>query len=70
MDSYKGKQKQNPSNEYNIFDKYRGEEKRDRIRHGFLDKKLKKNLHGFGLLANYADRATAACWRSSANFCG
>jgi hypothetical protein len=27
-------------------------------------------LHGFGLRANYADRATAACWRSSANFCG
>jgi hypothetical protein len=25
--------------------------------------------HGFGPLANYADRATAACWRSSANFC-
>jgi hypothetical protein len=25
---------------------------------------------GFGPLANYADRATAACWRSSANFCG
>jgi hypothetical protein len=24
----------------------------------------------FGPLANYADRATAACWRSSANFCG
>jgi hypothetical protein len=30
----------------------------------------KKNLRGFGPLANYADRATAACWRSSANFCG
>jgi hypothetical protein len=27
-------------------------------------------LRGFGPLANYADRATAACWRSSANFCG
>jgi hypothetical protein len=25
-------------------------------------------LRGFGPLANYADRATAACWRSSANF--
>jgi hypothetical protein len=25
---------------------------------------------GFGPLANYADRATAACWRSNANFCG
>jgi hypothetical protein len=23
---------------------------------------------GFGPIANYADRATAACWRSSANF--
>jgi hypothetical protein len=31
--------------------------------------KLKK-LCGFGPLANYADRATAASWRSSANFCG
>jgi hypothetical protein len=29
----------------------------------------KKNLRGFGPLANYADRATAASWRSSANFC-
>jgi hypothetical protein len=28
----------------------------------------KKKLRGFGPLANYADRATAACWRSSANF--
>jgi hypothetical protein len=27
-------------------------------------------LRGFGPLANYADRATAACWRSNANFCG
>jgi hypothetical protein len=27
-------------------------------------------LRGFGPLANYAYRATAACWRSSANFCG
>jgi hypothetical protein len=27
-------------------------------------------LRGFGPLANYADRATAACWRSSASFCG
>jgi hypothetical protein len=27
-------------------------------------------LRGFGPLANYADRATAASWRSSANFCG
>jgi hypothetical protein len=33
-------------------------------------KKTKKNLCGSGPLANYADRATAACWRSSANFCG
>jgi hypothetical protein len=31
--------------------------------------KLKK-LRGFGSLANYADRATAASWRSSTNFCG
>jgi hypothetical protein len=30
---------------------------------------LKKN-RGFRLLANYADRATAAPWRSSTNFCG
>jgi hypothetical protein len=29
-----------------------------------------KKLRGFGPLANYADRATAACCRSSANFCG
>jgi hypothetical protein len=28
------------------------------------------NLRGFGPLANYADRATAASWRSSTNFCG
>jgi hypothetical protein len=27
-------------------------------------------LRGFGPRANYADPATAACWRSSANFCG
>jgi hypothetical protein len=32
--------------------------------------KSKKNLRGFGPLANYADRATAASWRSSTNFCG
>jgi hypothetical protein len=31
---------------------------------------LKTKLRGFGPLANYADRATAACWRCSANFCG
>jgi hypothetical protein len=31
--------------------------------------KLKLKLRGFGPLANYADRATAASWRSSANFC-
>jgi hypothetical protein len=30
----------------------------------------KKTLRGFGPLANYADRATAASWRSSTNFCG
>jgi hypothetical protein len=29
-----------------------------------------KKLRGFGPLANYADRATTACWQSSANFCG
>jgi hypothetical protein len=33
-------------------------------------KKKKKKLRGFGPLANYADRATAASWRSSTNFCG
>jgi hypothetical protein len=27
-----------------------------------------KKLRSFGPLANYTDRATAACWRSSANF--
>jgi hypothetical protein len=27
-------------------------------------------LRGFGPLAKYADRATAASWISSANFCG
>jgi hypothetical protein len=32
--------------------------------------KKKKKLRGFGPLANCADRATAASWRSSANFCG
>jgi hypothetical protein len=35
-----------------------------------LKKNIKKTLRGFGPLANYADRATAASWRSSANFCG
>jgi hypothetical protein len=30
-------------------------------------KKLKTELRGLGPRANYADRATAACWRSSAN---
>jgi hypothetical protein len=29
-----------------------------------------KKLRGFGPLANYADRVTAACWRSSASSCG
>jgi hypothetical protein len=29
-----------------------------------------KKLRGFAPLANYADRATAAFWRSSGNFCG
>jgi hypothetical protein len=31
---------------------------------------IKKKLRGFGPLTNYADRATAASWRSSTNFCG
>jgi hypothetical protein len=31
---------------------------------------IKNKLRGFGPRANYADEATAACWRSSANFCG
>jgi hypothetical protein len=30
----------------------------------------KKTLRGFGPLANYADRSTAASWLSSTNFCG
>jgi hypothetical protein len=30
----------------------------------------KLNSVAFGPRANYADRATAASWRSSANFCG
>jgi hypothetical protein len=30
----------------------------------------KTKLCGFGPRANYADRATAACWRGGANFCG
>jgi hypothetical protein len=30
----------------------------------------KKKLRGFGPLADHADRATAASWRSSTNFCG
>jgi hypothetical protein len=29
----------------------------------------KTKLRGFSLRENYTDRATAACWRSSANFC-
>jgi hypothetical protein len=29
-----------------------------------------KKVRGFGPLANYADRATAASWRSTTNFCG
>jgi hypothetical protein len=36
----------------------------------FTDKSIIKKLCGFGLLANHADRATAASWRSSTNFCG
>jgi hypothetical protein len=35
-----------------------------------LEQKKKKKLRGFGPLANHADRATAASWRSSTNFCG
>jgi hypothetical protein len=31
---------------------------------------MKKKLRDFGPLANYADRATAACQRSSAKFWG
>jgi hypothetical protein len=31
---------------------------------------VRRKLRGFGPRANYADRATAACSRSSANFCG
>jgi hypothetical protein len=30
----------------------------------------KKKFRGFCPQANYVDRATAACWLSSANFCG
>jgi hypothetical protein len=30
--------------------------------------KTKTKLRGFGPRANYTDRATAACWQSSANF--
>jgi hypothetical protein len=30
----------------------------------------KKKLHGLSPRANYTDRATAACRRSDANFCG
>jgi hypothetical protein len=41
------------------------ETKREKIS---TEKRKKKKLRGFGPLANYADRATAACWRSSANF--
>jgi hypothetical protein len=29
-----------------------------------------KKLHGLSPQANYTDRATAACRRSNANFCG
>jgi hypothetical protein len=35
-----------------------------------VEESRKKKLRGFGPLANHADRATAASWRSSANFCG
>jgi hypothetical protein len=31
---------------------------------------LERKLRGFGPRANYTDRATAAFWRSSTNFCG
>jgi hypothetical protein len=33
-------------------------------------KVIPKKLRGFGPIANYADQATAACWRSSDNFGG
>jgi hypothetical protein len=33
-----------------------------------LCEELKRKLRGFGPRANYADRATAASWRSSADF--
>jgi hypothetical protein len=36
----------------------------------YLQTTVKKTLRGFGPLANYADRAAAASWRSSTNFCG
>jgi hypothetical protein len=35
-----------------------------------LSNQVLMKLRGFGPLANYAERATAACWRSSAYFCG
>jgi hypothetical protein len=35
---------------------------------GDLGKNGKKKNRGFGPLSNHADRATSACWRSSANF--
>jgi hypothetical protein len=34
------------------------------------ESRIKTKLRGFALRANYADRPTASCWRSSANFCG
>jgi hypothetical protein len=36
----------------------------------FLPKNKTNKLHGLSPQANYTDRATAACRRSVANFCG
>jgi hypothetical protein len=36
----------------------------------FCKNGILKKIRGFGPLANYTDRASAACWRSSASFCG
>jgi hypothetical protein len=40
------------------------------IRHSIVSILTKTKLRGFGPRANYGDRATVACWRSSANCCG
>jgi hypothetical protein len=36
----------------------------------YVSVQQQKILRVFGPLVNYADRATAAPWRSSTNFCG